>query len=304
MRKRPLPSISALQSFEAVARHLSATRAAQELHLTQSAVSKQVAQLEEILQNPLFTRIRKRLQLTPAGELYLGEVRKILNQVEMSSHYIQSYGGDTEILAVVAPPTFASVWLIPRLVGFGKAHPRIHLDIRAEAGSLDTANEKADIEIYFGGGTRPNSQCLYLFDEKVVAVCAPGLLKPSRPISLQQLTELRLLQLNSRPEAWHEWFDAQGWHSNRSYHGPRFETFHMLISAAAAGCGIALVPRFLVEEELDKGKLAIAWPYAHTSKGAYYLAHAEHTASVPKVRALVQWINRQLTADQRRSFGA
>ncbi|MEB2398245.1 MAG: LysR substrate-binding domain-containing protein [Alcaligenaceae bacterium] len=298
MRKRPLPSISALQSFEAVARHLSATRAAQELHLTQSAVSKQVGQLEEILQNPLFTRIRKRLQLTPAGELYLVEVRKILNQVEMSSHYIQSYGGDTEVLAVVAPPTFASVWLIPRLVGFGKAYPHIHLNIRGESGSLDAPDEKADVEIYFGGGTRPNSQCAYLFDEKVVAVCAPGLLRPSMPSSLQQLTGLRLLQLNSRPQAWHEWFDAQDWRSNRSYHGPRFETFHMLISAATAGCGVALVPRFLVEDELANGRLAIAWPYAHTSKGAYYLAHAEHTADVPKVRALVQWISRQLAADR------
>lgn len=297
MRKRPLPSISSLQSFEAVARHLSTTRAAEELHLTQSAVSKQVARLEDILQNLLFTRTRKRLQLTQAGELYLSEVRKILNQVQMSSHYIQSYGGDTEVLAVVAPPTFAAVWLIPRLVGFGRAYPNIHLNIRAESGALESTHEKADIEIYFGIGARPSFECLYLFDESVVAVCAPALLEGGMPPSLQQLTELRLLQFNSRPEAWHDWFEAQGWHSKSSYHGPRFETFHMLISAAKSGCGVALVPRFLIEEELQDGKLSIAWDYVHGTKGGYYLAYTERTASVPKVRALIQWVRDQVSAN-------
>jgi Transcriptional regulator len=293
-KKRPLPPIAALQTFEAVARHLSATRAAEELHLTQSAVSKQIVQLEDLLQNPLFTRIRKRLQLTPAGELYLSEVRKILNQLEMSSRYIQSYGGDTEVLTVAAPPTMASAWLIPRLVGFGQAYPNIHLTIRAALSPLETPHDAPDVEIYFGQGTRPNATCLNLFSEEMVAVCAPALLQRGRPASMKQLTDLRLLQLDSRPEAWHEWFDAQGWQSRQSYHGPKFETFHMLISAATAGWGVALLPRFLVATELESGKLEVAWPYVHRGERSYFLSFAEHTGGVPKVQAFVQWLMGQV----------
>lgn len=290
MAKRPLPSITALQSFEAVARYMSATRAAQELFLTQSAVSKQVAQLEEILQNPLFTRVRKRLKLTPAGEMYLIEVRKILNQVEMSSRYIQSYGGDTEVLTVTAPPTFAAKWLIPRLVGFGRKYPNIHLDIRGELGSSEPMNNNVDVEFFSGTGTRPGAVCTRLFEEKIVAVCSPELLTAGAPNALQQLVNLRLLQLNSRPQAWHDWFEAQNWNSKGSYHGPRFETFHMLISAALCGCGVALIPSFLVRDELEQGKLAIAWPYAQSSERSYYLSYAEHTAAVPKIQALADWV--------------
>lgn len=295
MSLRPMPSMTALQCFEAVARHLSATKAAQEMHVTQSAVSKQLAQLEEILQNPLFSRVRKRLQLTPAGELYLAEVRKILNQVEISSHYIRSYGGDTEVLTVAAPPTFAARWLIPKLVGFGRSFPHIHLDIRGELGPFDALHQKADVAFFFGDGPRPGTQGLRLFEEDVVAVCSVESLAGQQSMSREQLAGERLLQLVSRPEAWQDWFTAQGMHNARCYHGPRFETFHMLICAARAGCGLALVPRFLAQEEIDDGKLALAWPYAHHNRGAYYLAYGEHTGNVPKIRALVEWIGNELS---------
>ncbi|MGA9222747.1 MAG: LysR family transcriptional regulator, partial [Pseudomonas graminis] len=118
LSKRHLPSVTALQCFEAVTRHLSFTRAAEELNLTQSAVSKQVAQLEELVQHLLFRRVRRRLQLTPAGALYLGEVRKVLTQMEMSTHFLRSYGGETEVLRVSTPSTFGARWLVPRLKGW------------------------------------------------------------------------------------------------------------------------------------------------------------------------------------------
>lgn len=138
LNKRHLPSITALQCFEAVTRHLSFTRAAEELNLTQSAVSKQVAQLEELLQHLLFRRVRRRLQMTPAGDLYLVEVRKILSQVEMSTHYLRSYGGETEVLRVSTPSTFGARWLVPRLkhdfpgrfVGTSNVHLSRELDMK------------------------------------------------------------------------------------------------------------------------------------------------------------------------------
>ncbi len=296
MLKRHLPSLTALQCFEAVARHLSFTRASEELSLTQSAVSKQVAQLEELVQHLLFRRVRRSLQLTPAGSLYLVEVRKILTQVEMSTHYLRSYGGETEVLRVTTLPTFGSRWLIPRLKGWRLRHPNIHLDVRNELEPDDLAQGRSDVAFFFGQSARPGAECIRLFGEEMVPVCAPSAL-PAEPFTdPTQLTDLVLLQNATRPEAWHEWFQSQDRHTEHSYHGPRFDTFYMCIRAAQVGCGVALLPRFLVEEELAEGKLVIPWQHSLASSNAYYLAYAEHAAEVPKVRDFVRWILEHLEA--------
>lgn len=296
MSKRLVPSMTALQCFEAAARHLSFTRAAEELHLTQSAVSKQVAQLEEMLRHHLFLRIRRRLQLTPAGSLYLAEVNKILTQVDMSSRYVLSYGSQTEVLKVATQPSFGVRWLIPHLKGFGKRYPNIHLDIRNEMEPFALLQGSADVVFFYGQGTWPGATCVELFGEEVVPVCAPELLQGHALPDAGAVAEQVLLQSTSRPEAWHEWFLEQGLHTDNSYHGPRFDTFYMALSAAQAGCGVALVPRYLVARELAEGSLVLAWDYAMKSSGAHYLAYAEHAAEVPKVRALVEWVRGQLQA--------
>ncbi|QXH51413.1 LysR family transcriptional regulator [Pseudomonas fakonensis] len=296
MSKRLVPSMTALQCFEAAARHLSFTRAAEELHLTQSAVSKQVAQLEEMLRHHLFLRIRRRLQLTPAGALYLAEVNKILTQVDMSSRYVQTYGTQTEVLKVATQPSFGVRWLIPHLKGFGKRHPNIHLDIRNEMEPFALLQGSADVVFFYGQGTWPGATCVELFGEEVVPVCAPELLQGRTLPDAGALADLVLLQSASRPEAWHEWFLEQGLHTDNSYHGPRFDTFYMALSAAQSGCGVALVPRYLVAKELAEGSLVLAWDHAMRSSGAHYLAYAEHAAEVPKVRALVEWVREQLQA--------
>ena len=294
MSKRLVPSMTALQCFEAAARHLSFTRAAEELHLTQSAVSKQVAQLEEMLRHHLFLRIRRRLQLTPAGSLYLAEVNKILTQVDMSSRYVLTYGEQTEVLKVATQPSFGVRWLIPHLKGFGKRYPNIHLDIRNEMEPFALLQGSADAVFFYGQGTWPGATCVELFSEEVVPVCAPELLQGRELKDASPLAQLVLLQSTSRPEAWHEWFLEQGLHTDYSYHGPRFDTFYMAVSAAQAGCGVALVPRYLVAKELAEGSLVMAWNHAMKSNGAHYLAFAEHAAEVPKVRALVEWVREQL----------
>lgn len=294
LNKRHLPSITALQCFEAVTRHLSFTRAAEELNLTQSAVSKQVAQLEELLQHLLFRRVRRRLQLTPAGDLYLVEVRKILTQIEISTHTLRSYGGETEVLRVSTPSTFGARWLVPRLKGWGIRHPHIHLDLCNEQQGDDLLQGRSDLAFYFGQGSRPGTESLKLFGEELVAVCAPASLPSTALTDPTQLTDLVLLQNASRPQAWHEWFEHQGFCTDHSYHGPRFDTFYMCIRAAQVGCGVALLPRFLVEEELADGKLVIAWQHLMPSRDSYYLAYPEHSAGVPKVREFVSWMMEQL----------
>lgn len=294
MSKRLVPSMTALQCFEAAARHLSFTRAAEELHLTQSAVSKQVAQLEDMLRHHLFLRIRRRLQLTPAGALYLAEVNKILTQVDMSSRYVLTYGAQTEVLKVATQPSFGVRWLIPHLKGFGKRHPNIHLDIRNEMEPFALLQGSADVVFFHGQGTWPGATCVELFGEQLLPVCAPELLQGRALSSASELAGLVLLQSTARPEAWHDWFSDQGLATDDSYHGPRFDTFYMALSAAQVGCGVALVPRYLVARELAEGSLVVAWEHQIQSSGAHYLAYAEHAAEVPKVKALVEWVQAQL----------
>ncbi|CAB3870707.1 LysR substrate-binding domain-containing protein [Achromobacter mucicolens] len=285
-----MPSMMALQCFEAVARHMSVTRAAEELHMTQSAISKQIAQLEALLRNPLFLRVRRRLQLTPAGALYQSEVRTILNQVDMSSRYILTYGSETQVLTIGTQPTFGSRWLIPRLQRFMAAHPDIQVKVRSETRPFDLMQAKIDISFFFGHGTLPGAQCLELFEADVVPVCAPGFLRGGRIASLDDLSQQTLIQCASRPEAWHDYFSHQQYQSDSSYHGPRFDTFYMCVRAAEGGCGIALTPRLLAEEELQAGKLVIPWGYVQPSDGAYFVAYSEHSAEVPKIKQFVAWV--------------
>lgn len=285
-----MPSMMALQCFEAVARHMSVTRAAEELHMTQSAISKQIAQLEALLRNPLFLRVRRRLQLTPAGALYQSEVRTILNQVDMSSRYILTYGSETQVLTIGTQPTFGSRWLIPRLQRFMAAHPDIQVKVRSETRPFDLMQAKIDISFFFGHGTLPGAQCLELFEADVVPVCAPGFLRGGRIAGLDELSQQTLIQCASRPEAWHDYFSHQQFQSDSSYHGPRFDTFYMCVRAAEGGCGIALTPRLLAEEELQAGKLVIPWGYVQPSDGAYFVAYSEHSAEVPKIKQFVAWV--------------
>ena len=294
MRRNHLPSLTALHCFEAAARHLSFTRAADELSLTQSAVSKQVAQLETTLLHPLFRRVRKRLHLTPEGAVYLGEARKILAQVEMSTRYMQSYGVESDVLNIATLPTFGARWLIPRLNGFRHQHPSINLNISNRAEPFDMQKERIEVAFFFGHGVWPRADCIKLLDEELVPVCAPSTVKQEEIDTPLALTDLVLLQVSTRPEAWHEWFEAQILYTEHSYHGPRFDTFYMALRAARAGCGVALVPKFLAQEELDEGKLVIPWQFSLKSKDAYYMAYPEHMTELHKVRVFIEWICERL----------
>lgn len=293
-----MPSMMALQCFEAVARHVSFTRAAEELNMTQSAISKQIAQLESLLHHPLFLRVRRRLQLTPAGELYLSEVRKILNHVDMSSRHIRTYGSEKQVLTIGTQPTFGARWLIPRLQRFMQTHPDIQLQVRSETRPFDLMQAKIDISFYFGAGTLPGAQCHELFEAEVVPVCAPGFLPPEGIQNLESLSAQVLLQCASRPEAWQDWFLHQNFSTEHSYHGPQFDTFYMCVRAAEGGAGIALTPRILAEEELLAGKLVTPWAYAQPSDGAYFVAYSEHSAEVPKIKQFVAWVQREAQLTQ------
>jgi DNA-binding transcriptional LysR family regulator len=296
MQKRLTPSITALQCFEAVARHMSFTRAAEEMHLTQSAVSKQIAQLESILKHPLFRRVRQRLQLTPAGLLYQSEVKEILTRIDMSSRYILSYGSETEVLTIGTQPTFGARWLIPRLNRFMKENPSIHIKVQSELKPFDLVQANIDIAFFYGRGTLPGAECKEMFEAGMVPVCHPDLMPQEGIDELACLADMILIQCASRPEAWHDWFFHQNFHTDSSYNGPRFDTFYLCMRAAQAGCGIAMVPRLLVDEELRDGKLIIPWHYEQPSDGSYFVAYSEHSAEVPKIKAFVAFVQSEVAS--------
>lgn len=287
---RNLPSITAMQCFEAAARHMSFTRAADELNLTQSAVSKQVAQLETTLEHKLFRRVRRSLLLTPEGAIFLSDVRKVLTQIEMSTQAIMTYSGHSEVLNIATLPSFGSRWLANKLPSFMAAHPNISLSFHDRVEDFDLEQENIDIALLYGHGSWPNLACHKLADDLMVAVASPTWLAQHPIHSLDDLTQRPLLHLSTRPDAWHHWFASQHVMTERSYHGTRFETFPMLVRTAMAGGGVALVPHFTVDEELESQRLALAWPYQLLSRNAYYLVYPEHLGELAKVRRFVEHV--------------
>jgi LysR family glycine cleavage system transcriptional activator len=289
--RRVLPSLPALTVFEASARHGSFTRAAEELNLTQSAVSKQVRGLEDFLGLQLFERVRQRINLTEAGEAYLKSVRAALEIMEaatMEALAFQSGGG---VLNIATLPTFGSRWLTPRLGDFTARHPRISLNITARAWPFDLVEENLDVAIYFGAEPWPGGICDWLMGEVVVPAAAPSLLAPRGPLkSPRDLAKLNLLHHRARPRAWQDWLGAVGAETVNAFHGLRFEQFEMIIQAAVSGVGIAMVPRFMIAQELAAGSLVIPFDHAMASAESYYLVYAERKLSLPAVTAFRHWL--------------
>lgn len=286
---RKYPSITSMQCFECAARHLSFTRAAQELHMTQSAVSKQVAQLEDMLKLSLFQRTSQSLYLTPAGKKYYIDVQKILANIELATTDVMAHGMDTETLNIISHPTFCARWLIPTLKGFSRANPDIHLDIKELTDPFFSEDSHADVTFLYGDGVWTNMKSIKLFDEQTVAVCRPDYL--DAPLSsLSQMSEYVLLQTRSRASAWYNYFEQQNVDFHGTFVGPRFDTFYACITAAKLGCGIALVPKSLIESELKSGELVLAWDYVYQGTGAYYISYMLSKASTPKVKTLVDWV--------------
>lgn len=296
---RRYPSTTALQCFETAARHLSFTNAAQEMHMTQSAISKQVAQLEEMLNISLFYRTPQRISLTPAGKDYYLEVLDILKHIEVATTNLMSHSSNTEVLKIVSHPTFCSRWLIPALRGFSQAYPLINLDIKEQVAPFFSEDQSVDIAFLYGDGIWGGMEAIKLFDEYCVAVCQPEYLY-DKTLCTDTLSDCILLQLSSRPSAWYEYFKQQAISVDGTFVGPRFDTFHACIAAALLGYGIALVPLRLVTPELQSGALVTAWNYAAKGRGGYYISYPLSLGKSHKVKVILEWITAYLeTSDQR-----
>ncbi|WP_394790540.1 LysR family transcriptional regulator [Rhodoferax sp.] len=289
-RKTFLPPVADLLAFEAAARHTSISRAAEELHLTQSAVSRQIRQLEAQLGMALFHRVRQRVVLTDAGRVYAADVRLALQQLSGATQKVMAFSGGDGLLNLAVLPTLGTRWLIPRLVDFAVRYPDVTVNIAARSEPFDFAQEPFDAAIHFGAPHWAGAVCEYLMHEQVVPVCSPGYQQLHGVEQVQDLSRLVLLQQTTRPTQWADWFEQVGADGVHALRGPRFEQFAMIAQAAVSGLGAALLPRFLVQTEIASGALVQLFPQALNSSDAYYLVYPESRAQAPLVRAFRDWI--------------
>jgi len=289
-----MPSLQELTTFEAAARHGSFTTAAAELSLTQSAVSKQIRQLETTLGVVLFDRTKGRITLTRLGEQYMRSVRRILDRYETETHAIIAAAGAQSSLRLAVLPTFASRWLIPRLPRFLARHPDVTLGMQTEPEPFDFAEKAVDAAIHYGAPNWPHAEATYLCHESIVAVSSPDYARRKSLRRGSDLGEATLLQQASRPSLWQEWFDACGVEHPHPYRGPLFDQFAMTSQAAVAGMGVALVPTFLVEQELSDGSLVALDEAPFAGVGAYYVVTPLRVQHTPLVTAFVDWIVGQI----------
>ncbi len=297
--RRTVPGRSALVAFEAAARHQSFTNAASDLSLTESAISRQIANLEDQLGVKLFNRVKKRVVLTKAGVLYSAQVRQILDQMERDMLNIMAHGGTRGILELAVLPTFGSQWLIPRLGRLYEKHPDMTVNASARSVMFLFKDTPFDAAIHFGQPAWPGTAADYLFREEVVAVGSPELLARKKLSRIDDSQEWSLLHLMSRPDDWRNWFESAGLSNINAMQGSRYELFSLLISAACAGLGLALIPRFLIIEELKREELVVAFDQRVAADNAYYLVYPEENLSGTPLQQFREWLLEEVKGYQR-----
>ncbi|EEW26823.1 LysR family transcriptional regulator [Rhodobacter ferrooxidans] len=286
--RRFLPSISLLAAFEAVCRTGSTLAAARDLDLTQGAVSRLVQNLEAQLGVALFLRQGRRLVPTESALAYAREVARAMDMISRGAMRVRSAtGGGTLALSIL--PTFGTRWLAPRLPGFLAAHPGVTINLGTRLKPFDFAEEGFDAAIHFGDESWPNAGSVKLFDEALVACCAPAYLATHPVAQASDLIGLPLLQLETRPNAWGNWFHRHGV-AGAVPQGMLFDQFAPMIQAAIYGMGVALLPEFLAQAELADGRLVNAWGDPVPGTGSYYLVWPGIAAGYPPLVAFRDWL--------------
>jgi LysR family transcriptional regulator, glycine cleavage system transcriptional activator len=284
-----MPSLTALLSFEAALRYGSFTRAAEELGRTQGAISRQVALLERQLGVSLFTREGARLRPSAVGRSYGDKLGGILDRLAALTLEVQASGEVGSNLNLAILPSFGTRWLIPRIPGFNAAHPEVRLHLTTRIGTFDFEAEGFDAAIHHGQAHWPGAQLEELMREEVLVVCRADRAADIR--ELRDLLEQPRLQLQSRRRAWPRWFRRVGLEEQDAGRGPLFEHHMMVIQAALAGLGVALLPSFLIEDELADGRLVCPFPELRfPGLNGYYLAFPETNRQLPALTAFRAWI--------------
>jgi LysR family transcriptional regulator, glycine cleavage system transcriptional activator len=286
---RWLPSLNAMRAYEAAARHLSFTRAAEELHVSQGAVSHHVKTLEDQLETKLFDRRPGGLALSEAGAAYLPVLRDAFDRLAQGTADLRRRRA-SNILTVSISPNFAARWLVHRLGDFATAHPDIDLRISATMEHIDFAMGDLDVAVRHGDGHWPGLHVTPLISEEVFPVLSPALLERGGP--LNEPDDLRhytlLHDLSSR--GWKEWLAMAGAKHVNAEKGPYINLTSVALDAAATGQGVALARRALATQDLLAGRLIRPFAQALTSDRGYFIVCPEATADKPKIARFREWL--------------
>ncbi|MGB2079399.1 MAG: transcriptional regulator GcvA [Vibrio sp.] len=294
---RRLPPLNSLRVFEAAARYLSFTRAAEELFVTQAAVSHQVKSLEEFLGIKLFRRRNRSLLLTEEGQSYFLDIKDIFTDIADATAKVLERS-EKGALTISLSPSFAIQWLVPRLADFNAKQPDI--DVRIKAVDMDDGllTDDVDVAIYYGRGNWPGVRADKLYLECLLPVCSPKLLTGNKPIN--ELTDLKhhtLLHDSSRKD-WKQFVKENQVAEVNVNHGPIFSHSSMVIQAAAHGQGIALVNNVLVQPELDAGRLVQPFDEVLISKNAFYIVCDAKQADVGRIATFRDWMLSKAASEQ------
>jgi LysR family glycine cleavage system transcriptional activator len=300
--RRRLPPLNALRAFEAAARHLNFSRAADELSVTPGAVSQQIQNLEDYVGAALFKRTPKGLLLTDAAQTALPALREAFDRLAEAASLLTA-AVDGRRLTLTAPPSFAAKWLVPRLGAFEKAHPQVDVWLSAGMELVDLTAGEVDIAIRYGGGRYPGLEVRRLMSETVIAVAAPSQLADN-PLDTPSDLSKHILLHDGSPEVddscpdWPMWLAARGLKGVDGNRGPRFNQSSLVIEAAVNGRGVALAKRTLAQADLDAGRLVAPLQIATAVDFAYYLVHPKAKGRLPQVKAFAAWIEAEALAHE------
>ena len=288
--RRHLPAISNLVAFATTARLGSITLAAREMSLTQSAVSKQLSELESFVGLKLVERTPSGVVTTVAGKEYLRRVTRIIDDLDDATADLMATRGEAGSLNLSVVPSFASFWLLPRLSEFAKAHPDITLNITTRTGIPDLNEEGLDVAIVTNANPPARYGSDLVMGLESYPVCAPSLLAGRELTSLADIAELPLLHQSLFPEAWGEFFRAHGHDKGHNLVGPRYSILSLGFQAAVSGLGCALLPDYLTEQAIEQGQLVKLSEFCFRPQQCYYLLYSPDRTEAPGIAAFRGWL--------------
>jgi DNA-binding transcriptional LysR family regulator len=294
-----MPSLDLLQGFEASARHLSFTKAGEELFLTQSAVSRQIKELEEQLGVELFQRRHRALALTSAGKSFYASAAQVLTTMRAATEQLRTQAGKKG-LSVTTTNSFAALWLIPRLAGFTRTHPGVDVRIMAETRVQDLDRDGLDVAVRHGPASLAGSDAVRLMGERVFPVCSPKLVKDkSKPLREPQDLRYHCLLQYDDPEGRHPWLHWKTWLEVERLADLRpagtlsFSGYEQIIPAAIAGHGVALGRSPLVKDLIASGELAVPFKSSADPARAYYAIVSRAAEGRREVAEFVSWLKQE-----------
>ena len=289
MPKR-LPSLNGLRAFEAAARHLSFTRAAEELSVTQTAISHQIRRLEEQSGLPLFLRGRGGLRLSAAGERYLPAVSAAFDGLREATDSLtgQHAAGPLTVSTIAS---FATKWLVPHLSRFQAAYPDIDIRISTSNAMVDFRRDEVDCAIRYGYGDWPEVTATRLMEEDIFPVCSPKLLETGPPLQRpEDLRQHALLHTSTLPDDWRLWLTAAGISDIDPEKGPVFDQSMMTLQAAIEGLGVALGRTLIADADLNAGRLVAPFDVTTPTTTAYYFVAPKEHQDWPRLQSFRQWL--------------